>query len=229
MSTLCMRLKQRARVLAAGVVLSAATLAILPSVAEAQTNDFGDQNAEQTSQQSIDQSQENTQVSAVNVAAAAPVAVAVGGDANNGDANAQAGAFSEQDQQASNDADQAIGQEQNAGDGSYSGDCNTQCPEPEPCPCPEPQPCPAPCSHQPTYNFGDQNAVQASQQSIDQNQENTQVSLLNIAAAAPVAVGGLGDANNGDATAQAGAFSEQNQEASNEANQRIVQIQEVLA
>ena len=108
MSTLCTRLKQRARVLAAGVALSAATLAILPSVAEAQTNDFGDQNAEQTSQQSANQNQENTQVSAVNVAAAAPVAVGLLGDATAGDGTAQAGAFSEQNQEASNEANQGI-------------------------------------------------------------------------------------------------------------------------
>ncbi len=148
---------------------------------------------------------------------AAPVAVGVGGDATTGDANAQAGAFSEQDQQASNDeANQSIDQQQNAASGSG---CDTDCKSE----------CDTDCSkQQPANDFGDQNAEQNSEQSIEQQQENTQLTAGNVAVAAPVAVGVLGDTETGDATAQAGAFSEQDQQASNEANQGIVQEQEVI-
>ena len=103
MSTLSIKLKQRARVLAAGVVLSAATFALLPGVAEATVIDDGsgsvDQSIGQSSEQNFgDQEQNNAQLSGVNVAANAPITAAVGGDASSGDNTAQAGNFNNQEQ-----------------------------------------------------------------------------------------------------------------------------------
>jgi hypothetical protein len=102
-STLSIKLKQRARVLAAGVVLSASTFAILPGVAEATVIDdgsgSGDQSIVQSAEQNFgDQQQTSLQVSAGNVAANAPVTASVGGPASTGDNTAFAGNYSNQEQ-----------------------------------------------------------------------------------------------------------------------------------
>jgi hypothetical protein len=222
MSDLSMRLKKRARVLAAGVALSAATLVILPGVAEAcdstscdgggspsgsLTNSFGDQEANLTSEQSNTQEQDSTQVSLANAAVSTPIAVGIGGDATNEDSGANAGNFSEQNQWASNESTQEADQEQNAG-GSYSKDCSTGC-----------------STTQPTNDFGDQSADLSSKQHNYQEQDSTQVSLANAAVSAPVAVGVLGDATNEDSGANAGNFSEQDQRASNKSTQEVDQEQ----
>jgi hypothetical protein len=222
MSDLSMRLKKRARVLAAGVALSAATLVILPGVAEAcdstscdgggspsgsLTNSFGDQEANLTSEQSNTQEQDSTQVSLANAAVSTPIAVGIGGDATNEDSGANAGNFSEQNQWASNESTQEADQEQNAG-GSYSKDCSTGC-----------------STTQPTNDFGDQSADLSSKQHNYQEQDNFQLSGINAAVSAPVAVGVLGDATNEDSGANAGNFSEQNQWASNKSTQEVDQEQ----
>ena len=234
MSDLSMRLKQRARVLAAGVALSAATLVILPGVAEAcdstscdgggspsgsLTNSFGDQEANLTSEQSNTQEQDSTQVSLANAAVSTPIAVGIGGDATNEDSGANAGNFSEQDQWASNESTQEVDQEQNAGKSyskdhskdyskDYSNDCSKDC-----------------SGKQPTNDFGKQEADLSSRQSNSQEQDNKQISGINAAASVPISVGVKGDATNEDSGANAGNFNEQDQRASNKSTQEADQEQ----